>query len=1093
MSSLSTSSIPPVPSSVRPISFSSSNNSLTIPTDNSIKTVPTPNIDTQALILASNVLTAELETLPHLLPPSTTSLFHLSSTPSSSTSTLRALLSNHYLPNFTTLPPPSLLGSIMNHITTLPSPFDYTFTALPPDILTTNDLSNVIPTLPELMLYSHSLCYDCSVIFRLLKFPESYIERYNFGGYIDERVVVRLVNEYGTWVKTLLETRKGGGKDWCLDYICTGKVEGGDEYQRNKRVGESVKRKLGGIEVGVVGVLGEGVESIVGECLKIRALQVLKEQDKFEGLVLDVLEVASRLPSSLEKLSLILSLGEISPSIRPSLSSYLIEGSLISVSDLKHCVETLPSITLDLIKEILPLCGNDDEGIVMKVTCCELASIAGDPSVFEEMVGKAVEGFRGCILGEEGEREVEVALRFCKTVEDLGGRLKTLPSWKILLSWMTLTTSLATKSDISNDVIDTCIQDCYDRRLPNTIDLWKKIEGGGVESVNLIVKVGIREGISKRHPSQIQSWAALKECIKATDDKIPSDELGKRVKLGWSVKVHTSSIVHIDPEVLIRYILESGDSPRLKRRVKKTETGGFILSWLSRKVDKKYAFDMQADVVHETTGDTIVALSSIEDEASGDSTRVLLDGHLVLSSAEFGQTNLIISADVTILSDNNSFTNRRTLDDIAKVVGDFVDVFADKFRDEDLIDERMYSKFISTIDDAEPLTDEESRAIERGLKLVDFLKNAKRVPGSINGTVEKFTLWAEGEVAVHGKSVAVIDVSARRMFAELWFHKSYFQKRKYLGDDLPRFEVQNIDGTRALQYFNSVKFPPPFQPRYFNNWFTWEHRTMVNGGDMFIIAFEPMNTYTGAHQRIPPTDKMKEGETNGVLIVKEISKNICEWTRIQVVNIGVKLPKKVDYGSNVMKLRGLTRGWWQFEDLPNKGNVKQCRATFISYMDLNGIVPTRIVNSLIPDHLSSLTLVADNFQKDKLVDLVDGQVLETIVRTRWDQEIYTDQENKIISNGISFLQSVKDSSDWLKIQNETEGIGEHQNTSVNDIRWQLAHLDGDKLATGIVEAVIDAPIEKVVVWEFLKTSRESTREHLKKNGLAKGEQKRCLD
>lgn len=77
---------------------------------------------------------------------------------------------------------------------------------------------------------------------------------------------------------------------------------------------------------------------------------------------------------------------------------------------------------------------------------------------------------------------------------------------------------------------------------------------------------------------------------------------------------------------------------------------------------------------------------------------------------------------------------------------------------------------------------------------------------------------------VRGESVAVVDISARRMFAELWFHKSYHQKRKYLGDDLSRFEVQNIDGTRALQYFNSVKFPPPFQPRYFNNWFTWEHR-----------------------------------------------------------------------------------------------------------------------------------------------------------------------------------------------------------------------------------------------------------------------------
>ncbi|GMI18146.1 hypothetical protein TrLO_g4614 [Triparma laevis f. longispina] len=187
---------------------------------------------------------------------------------------------------------------------------------------------------------------------------------------------------------------------------------------------------------------------------------------------------------------------------------------------------------------------------------------------------------------------------------------------------------------------------------------------------------------------------------------------------------------------------------------------------------------------------------------------------------------------------------------------------------------------------------------------------------------------------------------------------------------------------------------------------------------------------------------------------------------------------KVDYGFNKRKLKGYTRGVWQFENLPDKGKVKQCKITFVTYLDTNGFFPTRLVNNLVPDQLDSLTILAENFQKDEIIDREDSARLETIIREKWADEVYTVQENNAILNGIAFLQSVKDSSLWIDVGDDFD----HYH-SMNDIRWKLAHLENDKLATGIVEAVVDAKMEKIAAWEFLKTSRESTAQHLKKSGV----------
>ena len=120
----------------------------------------------------------------------------------------------------------------------------------------------------------------------------------------------------------------------------------------------------------------------------------------------------------------------------------------------------------------------------------------------------------------------------------------------------------------------------------------------------------------------------------------------------------------------------------------------------------------------------------------------------------------------------------------------------------------------------------------------------------------------------------------------------------------------------------------------------------------------------------------------------------------------------------------------------------------------------------MPDQLDSLTILAENFQKDEIIDREDSTRLETIIREKWADEVYTEQENNAILNGIAFLQSFKDSSLWIDVGDDLD-----HHHSMNDIRWNLAHLENDKLATGIVEAVVDAKMEKIVAWEFLKTSR----------------------
>ena len=81
--------------------------------------------------------------------------------------------------------------------------------------------------------------------------------------------------------------------------------------------------------------------------------------------------------------------------------------------------------------------------------------------------------------------------------------------------------------------------------------------------------------------------------------------------------------------------------------------------------------------------------------------------------------------------------------------------------------------------------------------------------------------------------------------------------------------------------------------RYFETWITWEARTLDDGRKEYTIALSPIGEYMGTRHKLKGTEKMVEGSSRGIHIVRQLTDNICEWTRTQQVDIKASLPKLV--------------------------------------------------------------------------------------------------------------------------------------------------------------------------------------------------------
>ena len=189
----------------------------------------------------------------------------------------------------------------------------------------------------------------------------------------------------------------------------------------------------------------------------------------------------------------------------------------------------------------------------------------------------------------------------------------------------------------------------------------------------------------------------------------------------------------------------------------------------------------------------------------------------------------------------------------------------------------MTPEFISNIPNALELKEEERNMIVEVLGKVEAFQG-KRVASA--DEVENF-LGLGGEGGAWGMTVCKVDVKGVELMADLWLLDTC--KKKEEGRNVAVREVRKYDGdgSRGLQLIESVSLPGGFQDRVLKSWYTWDVRVEADGSRTYIIAFCPLEKYSGEHLSVPAAEKMKAGTSRGVYIIREVTENTCEWTKVQ--------------------------------------------------------------------------------------------------------------------------------------------------------------------------------------------------------------------
>jgi len=139
----------------------------------------------------------------------------------------------------------------------------------------------------------------------------------------------------------------------------------------------------------------------------------------------------------------------------------------------------------------------------------------------------------------------------------------------------------------------------------------------------------------------------------------------------------------------------------------------------------------------------------------------------------------------------------------------------------------------------------------------------------------------------------LVDLPAETLLAYLFVQRTHekVSENQAINGDLPRHVRENIDGTRSLHFTLTVHFPSPFTSRLFETWQTWSEIKSKNGLKKYAMGVVPIKEYPGSYENNAGDHKFTIGQTTGVYIIQEVAPNVCRWTRIQNVELNVKLPQ----------------------------------------------------------------------------------------------------------------------------------------------------------------------------------------------------------
>ncbi|GMI10087.1 hypothetical protein TrVE_jg4413 [Triparma verrucosa] len=404
-------------------------------------------------------------------------------------------------------------------------------------------------------------------------------------------------------------------------------------------------------------------------------------------------------------------------------------------------------------------------------------------------------------------------------------------------------------------------------------------------------------------------WSFMFEGMKKCCDLLLRMQVERRDEAGIVVKVKS-----VEEAELEAMSLSNPHSTATKKFRLLFKEGTIVLQPLPLG-QTSFTFTAQVDV-GEVMKDAIIASQSSFRKSTSSVTRSTTIGGI--TSAISGVTNSAGAA-VKMVGAGDEGANAGDL------FGMLANKFYERFQKENIIDARRKEDFVKNgVPNSPPLTNAEQEMITESMNIVEEMRVAKRVAGTVNDSVEKFLHRPSRSEAAWGMTVAKMDVKADVLFAELWLIDTYARKSEYRS------------------------------------------------------------------------------------------------------------------------------------------------------ASIRGTIPTWVVNKKIPRALKPLQEAINEFRQDDRIDAAVREDLSTLMEERWAEEVYSKEELHLIDEGKATLKAIIGSANFKVVESGDPLV-----------TLKAAHLDGDALATGIAESVVDGRMEEVAAFEWLKMSREATKNFQKKGGIKK--------
>ncbi|GMH61834.1 hypothetical protein TrLO_g9121 [Triparma laevis f. longispina] len=442
-------------------------------------------------------------------------------------------------------------------------------------------------------------------------------------------------------------------------------------------------------------------------------------------------------------------------------------------------------------------------------------------------------------------------------------------------------------------------------------------------------------------------------------------------------------------------------------------------------------------------------------------------------------------------------------------------LFYEEFKQEDVVDERMKQDFIKQINMKEPpnMTNAERGLITSSLNIVSELSIAKRISGTVNDSVEKFFHRSSVDGKAWAMSVAKIDAPATTLFADLWCIGTYACRKNH--KDLSICNVwENLDGSRSIQYQRALSLPGGFKDRLFDSWVCWDGITNERTKRRtFVNASTSMDDYQGVTHH-PAPEKFIKATWRGVYVVKELTDTTCEWTWAAQVDLKVPaIPtsmldfltkKELSWAGTVQEKYSRNRKKVDREKVDSLAKDMRRRRgeplmedqapLFESCKQLlgdeNSDYGWRKLASPCP-HIDmkiqyfppqkgertvatgkAVGIVDSPAEEDEKIDAAERLDLATFMRERWQDEVYSEEENALLQRILEHLEGSFKGKSWKQLKS----------TDIF-VKMESIYKDGTSLAIGRAVTVVDATIEDCASWEIARVTRERNKDHYDFGGL----------